>query len=141
MATVTVGLSTVLTCAVRGDLRPPIVWKRHGLALNFLDLEDINVSAPAPTLGSDPELQRPSQGSQLCEPAAGPGAFLPMCRIGCLPAWCLIRGAHGKPKSHCVHRQGWMVASQAQRKENGAGEGAGPEGPGWATAATVRGWA
>ncbi|CAK6446048.1 unnamed protein product [Pipistrellus nathusii] len=42
VATVTVGLSTVLTCAVRGDLRPPIVWKRHGLALNFLDLEDIN---------------------------------------------------------------------------------------------------
>ncbi|XP_069448142.1 follistatin-related protein 4 isoform X2 [Ovis canadensis] len=42
VATVTVGLSTVLTCAVRGDLRPPIVWKRNGLALNFLDLEDIN---------------------------------------------------------------------------------------------------
>ncbi|XP_016053048.1 PREDICTED: follistatin-related protein 4 [Miniopterus natalensis] len=42
VTTVTVGLSTVLTCAVRGDLRPPIVWKRNGLALNFLDLEDIN---------------------------------------------------------------------------------------------------
>uniref|UniRef100_A0A4W2FEZ2 Follistatin like 4 n=1 Tax=Bos indicus x Bos taurus TaxID=30522 RepID=A0A4W2FEZ2_BOBOX len=42
VATVTVGLSTVLTCAIRGDLRPPIVWKRNGLALNFLDLEDIN---------------------------------------------------------------------------------------------------
>ncbi|XP_066244156.1 follistatin-related protein 4 isoform X1 [Saccopteryx leptura] len=42
VATVTVGLSTVLTCAVRGDLRPPIVWKRNGLALDFLDLEDIN---------------------------------------------------------------------------------------------------
>ncbi|XP_007941942.1 follistatin-related protein 4 [Orycteropus afer afer] len=42
MTTVTVGLSTVLTCAVRGDLRPPIVWKRNGLTLNFLDLEDIN---------------------------------------------------------------------------------------------------
>ncbi|XP_014649541.1 PREDICTED: follistatin-related protein 4 [Ceratotherium simum simum] len=42
VATVTVGLSTVLTCAVHGDLRPPIVWKRNGLALNFLDLEDIN---------------------------------------------------------------------------------------------------
>ncbi|KAM8764963.1 follistatin-related protein 4 isoform 2-T2 [Rhynchonycteris naso] len=42
VATVTVGLSTVLTCAVRGDLRPPIIWKRNGLALNFLDLEDIN---------------------------------------------------------------------------------------------------
>lgn len=54
MATVTVGLSTVLTCAVRGDLRPPIVWKRNGLALNFLDLEDINVSHLALT-----ELRRP----------------------------------------------------------------------------------
>ncbi|XP_053423304.1 follistatin-related protein 4 isoform X1 [Nycticebus coucang] len=42
MTTVTVGLSTVLTCAIRGDLRPPIVWKRNGLTLNFLDLEDIN---------------------------------------------------------------------------------------------------
>lgn len=53
MATVTVGLSTVLTCAVHGDLRPPIVWKRNGLALNFLDLEDINVSHLALTLSSD----------------------------------------------------------------------------------------
>ncbi|XP_023568871.1 follistatin-related protein 4 [Octodon degus] len=42
VTTVTVGLSTVLTCAIRGDLRPPIVWKRNGLTLNFLDLEDIN---------------------------------------------------------------------------------------------------
>ncbi|XP_008012602.3 follistatin-related protein 4 isoform X1 [Chlorocebus sabaeus] len=42
VTTVTVGLSTVLTCAVRGDLRPPIIWKRNGLTLNFLDLEDIN---------------------------------------------------------------------------------------------------
>ncbi|XP_021096961.1 follistatin-related protein 4 isoform X2 [Heterocephalus glaber] len=42
VTTVTVGLSSVLTCAIRGDLRPPIVWKRNGLTLNFLDLEDIN---------------------------------------------------------------------------------------------------
>ncbi|XP_073077660.1 follistatin-related protein 4 isoform X1 [Manis javanica] len=42
VATVTVGLSTVLTCAVHGYLRPPIIWKRNGLSLNFLDLEDIN---------------------------------------------------------------------------------------------------
>ncbi|XP_051700161.2 follistatin-related protein 4 isoform X1 [Oryctolagus cuniculus] len=42
VTTVTVGLSTVLTCAIRGDLRPPIIWKRNGLTLNFLDLEDIN---------------------------------------------------------------------------------------------------
>lgn len=53
VATVTVGLSTVLTCAVRGDLRPPIVWKRNGLALNFLDLEDINVSNLALTWSSN----------------------------------------------------------------------------------------
>ncbi|KAM9253943.1 follistatin-related protein 4 isoform 2-T2 [Dugong dugon] len=42
ITTVTVGLSTVLTCAIHGDLRPPIIWKRNGLTLNFLDLEDIN---------------------------------------------------------------------------------------------------
>uniref|UniRef100_A0A8C5VI33 Follistatin like 4 n=2 Tax=Microcebus murinus TaxID=30608 RepID=A0A8C5VI33_MICMU len=42
VTTVTVGLSVVLTCAIRGDLRPPIVWKRNGLTLNFMDLEDIN---------------------------------------------------------------------------------------------------
>lgn len=53
VATVTVGLSTVLTCAVRGDLRPPIIWKRNGLALNFLDLEDINVSGLALTWSSN----------------------------------------------------------------------------------------
>lgn len=52
VTTVTVGLSTVLTCAVRGDLRPPIIWKRNGLALNFLDLEDINVSHLALRLSS-----------------------------------------------------------------------------------------
>ncbi|XP_050013742.1 follistatin-related protein 4 [Alexandromys fortis] len=42
VTTVTVGLSTVLTCAIRGDLRPPIIWKRNGLTLSFLGLEDIN---------------------------------------------------------------------------------------------------
>ncbi|NXR41117.1 FSTL4 protein, partial [Zosterops hypoxanthus] len=42
VTTVTVGLSTVLTCAIRGALRPPIVWKRNGVVLNLLDLEDIN---------------------------------------------------------------------------------------------------
>uniref|UniRef100_A0A8C6X8G2 Follistatin like 4 n=1 Tax=Naja naja TaxID=35670 RepID=A0A8C6X8G2_NAJNA len=39
---VTVGLSTVLTCAIHGPLRPPIIWKHNGIVLNFLDLEDIN---------------------------------------------------------------------------------------------------
>ncbi|NXM95480.1 FSTL4 protein, partial [Sylvia borin] len=42
VTTITVGLSTVLTCAIRGALRPPIVWKRNGVILNLLDLEDIN---------------------------------------------------------------------------------------------------
>lgn len=44
ISTVTVGLSTVLSCAIQGTLRPPIIWKRNGIVLNFLDLEDINVS-------------------------------------------------------------------------------------------------
>ncbi|XP_034635143.1 follistatin-related protein 4 isoform X1 [Trachemys scripta elegans] len=42
VTTVTVGLSAVLTCAIHGTLKPPIIWKRNGIILNFLDLEDIN---------------------------------------------------------------------------------------------------
>ncbi|XP_062443370.1 follistatin-related protein 4 isoform X1 [Rhea pennata] len=42
VTTITVGLSTMLTCSIRGALRPPIIWKRNGVVLNFLDLEDIN---------------------------------------------------------------------------------------------------
>ncbi|XP_030218240.1 follistatin-related protein 4 [Gadus morhua] len=42
VSTVTVGLSMVLSCAIQGTLRPPIIWKRNGIILNFLDLEDIN---------------------------------------------------------------------------------------------------
>ncbi|XP_049597901.1 follistatin-related protein 4 [Syngnathus scovelli] len=42
VSAVTVGLSAVLTCAIQGTLRPPIIWKRNGVVLNFLDLEDIN---------------------------------------------------------------------------------------------------
>ncbi|NXK47271.1 FSTL4 protein, partial [Chauna torquata] len=42
VTTITVGLSTILTCSIRGALRPPIIWKRNGIILNFLDLEDIN---------------------------------------------------------------------------------------------------
>ncbi|XP_075571625.1 follistatin-related protein 4 isoform X2 [Pelecanus crispus] len=42
VTTITVGLSTVLTCSIHGVLRPPIIWKRNGVILNFLDLEDIN---------------------------------------------------------------------------------------------------
>ncbi|XP_061105258.1 follistatin-related protein 4 [Conger conger] len=42
VSTVTVGLSTVLSCAIQGTLRPPIIWRRNGIVLNFLDLEDIN---------------------------------------------------------------------------------------------------
>ncbi|XP_043925100.1 follistatin-related protein 4 isoform X2 [Protopterus annectens] len=42
VTSVTVGLSIVLTCAIQGSLRPPIIWKHSGITLNFLDLEDIN---------------------------------------------------------------------------------------------------
>ncbi|NXF98882.1 FSTL4 protein, partial [Sakesphorus luctuosus] len=42
VSTVPVGLSAVLSCAIRGALRPPILWKRNGVVLNTLDLEDIN---------------------------------------------------------------------------------------------------
>uniref|UniRef100_A0ABK0LBX0 Follistatin-like 5 n=1 Tax=Rattus norvegicus TaxID=10116 RepID=A0ABK0LBX0_RAT len=38
----TVGQSAVLSCAVVGTLRPPIIWKRNNIVLNNLDLEDIN---------------------------------------------------------------------------------------------------
>ncbi|XP_076995749.1 follistatin-related protein 5 isoform X5 [Tamandua tetradactyla] len=40
--TATVGQSAVLSCAVQGALRPPIIWKRNNIILNNLDLEDIN---------------------------------------------------------------------------------------------------
>lgn len=40
----TVGQSAVLSCAIQGTLRPPIIWKRNNVILNTLDLEDINVS-------------------------------------------------------------------------------------------------
>lgn len=39
---ITVGLSAVLSCTIQGTLRPPVIWKRNGIVLNFLDLEDIN---------------------------------------------------------------------------------------------------
>ncbi|NXG61542.1 FSTL5 protein, partial [Hemiprocne comata] len=38
----TVGQSTVLSCAIQGALRPPIIWKRNNVIVNSLDLEDIN---------------------------------------------------------------------------------------------------
>ncbi|XP_004708840.2 follistatin-related protein 5, partial [Echinops telfairi] len=38
----TVGQSAVLSCAIQGALRPPIIWKRNNILLNNLDLEDIN---------------------------------------------------------------------------------------------------
>uniref|UniRef100_A0A8C2JI36 Follistatin-like 5 n=1 Tax=Cyprinus carpio TaxID=7962 RepID=A0A8C2JI36_CYPCA len=44
ITTVTVGQSAVLTCAITGDQRPPIIWRRNNHALNMLELEDINVS-------------------------------------------------------------------------------------------------
>uniref|UniRef100_A0A5F8AAP7 Follistatin like 5 n=1 Tax=Macaca mulatta TaxID=9544 RepID=A0A5F8AAP7_MACMU len=38
----TVGQSAVLSCAIQGTLRPPIIWERNNIILNNLDLEDIN---------------------------------------------------------------------------------------------------
>ncbi|XP_013364123.1 PREDICTED: follistatin-related protein 5 [Chinchilla lanigera] len=38
----TVGQSVVLSCAIQGDPRPPIIWRRNNIVLNNLDLEDIN---------------------------------------------------------------------------------------------------
>lgn len=45
VTTVTVGQSAVLTCAITGERRPPILWKRNHQYLNSLNLEDINVRA------------------------------------------------------------------------------------------------
>uniref|UniRef100_A0A673A516 Follistatin-like 5 n=1 Tax=Sphaeramia orbicularis TaxID=375764 RepID=A0A673A516_9TELE len=42
VTTVTVGQSVVLTCAITGERRPPILWKRNHQYLNSLNLEDIN---------------------------------------------------------------------------------------------------
>uniref|UniRef100_A0A8C2ZB31 Follistatin-like 5 n=1 Tax=Cyclopterus lumpus TaxID=8103 RepID=A0A8C2ZB31_CYCLU len=42
VTTVTVGQSVVLTCAITGERRPPILWKRNNQYLNSLNLEDIN---------------------------------------------------------------------------------------------------
>ncbi|XP_035506182.2 follistatin-related protein 5 isoform X1 [Scophthalmus maximus] len=42
VATATVGQSAVLTCAIAGERRPPILWKRNDQYLNPLNLEDIN---------------------------------------------------------------------------------------------------
>ncbi|CAB1423718.1 unnamed protein product [Pleuronectes platessa] len=42
VTTVAVGQSAVLTCAITGERRPPILWKRNDQYLNSLNLEDIN---------------------------------------------------------------------------------------------------
>uniref|UniRef100_A0A665U9U9 Follistatin-like 5 n=1 Tax=Echeneis naucrates TaxID=173247 RepID=A0A665U9U9_ECHNA len=42
VTTVTVGQSVVLTCAITGEHRPPILWERNHQYLNSLNLEDIN---------------------------------------------------------------------------------------------------
>uniref|UniRef100_A0A673SWL1 Follistatin like 4 n=1 Tax=Suricata suricatta TaxID=37032 RepID=A0A673SWL1_SURSU len=75
VATVTVGLSTVLTCAIRGDLRPPIVWKRNGLTLNFMALEDIN--PPVIRVYPETQAQEPGVAASLRCHAEG----IPMPRI------------------------------------------------------------
>lgn len=110
MATVTVGLSTVLTCAIRGDLRPPIVWRRNGLALNFLDLEDINVSHQALS-----ELILTPWGGQLCEMpcescrARGLSFHIPRW---CHPACYLVSGSISP--TLCREQDGWMVSANLQ---------------------------
>ncbi|XP_041119217.1 follistatin-related protein 5-like [Polyodon spathula] len=42
ITTTTVGQSVVLTCAIQGTQRPPILWKRNNVELSTLELEDIN---------------------------------------------------------------------------------------------------
>uniref|UniRef100_A0A3B5MFR3 Follistatin-like 5 n=1 Tax=Xiphophorus couchianus TaxID=32473 RepID=A0A3B5MFR3_9TELE len=42
VTTVTVGQSAVMTCAITGERRPPILWKRNNQYLNPLNLEDLN---------------------------------------------------------------------------------------------------
>ncbi|XP_026855092.1 follistatin-related protein 5 isoform X2 [Electrophorus electricus] len=42
ITTVTVGQSVVLTCAIMGEHRPSIIWRRNNHTLNQLHLEDIN---------------------------------------------------------------------------------------------------
>ncbi|XP_076850617.1 follistatin-related protein 5 isoform X2 [Brachyhypopomus gauderio] len=42
VTTVTVGQSVVLTCAITGEHRPSIIWRRNNHTLNQLHLEDIN---------------------------------------------------------------------------------------------------
>ncbi|XP_034454238.1 follistatin-related protein 5 isoform X2 [Hippoglossus hippoglossus] len=54
VTTVTVGQSAVLTCAITGERRPPILWKRNDQYLNSLNLEDINI--PSQDFGDDGSL-------------------------------------------------------------------------------------
>ncbi|XP_036407151.1 follistatin-related protein 5-like isoform X2 [Megalops cyprinoides] len=54
ITTVTVGQSTVMSCAITGMQRPPIVWKRNGQVLNTLPLEDISI--PQEDFGDDGSL-------------------------------------------------------------------------------------
>ncbi|XP_068571321.1 follistatin-related protein 5 [Cebidichthys violaceus] len=54
VTTVTVGQSAVLTCAIAGERRPPILWKRNRQYLNSLNLEDINI--PSQDFGDDGSL-------------------------------------------------------------------------------------
>ncbi|XP_029703296.1 follistatin-related protein 5 isoform X3 [Takifugu rubripes] len=54
ITTVTVGQSAVLTCAITGHSRPPILWKKNNNYLNSLNLEDINI--PLKDYGDDGSL-------------------------------------------------------------------------------------
>ncbi|PWA18738.1 hypothetical protein CCH79_00005558 [Gambusia affinis] len=54
VTTVTVGQSAVMTCAITGERRPPILWKRNNQYLNSLNLEDLNI--PCQDFGDDGSL-------------------------------------------------------------------------------------
>ncbi|KAI9521438.1 Follistatin- protein 5 [Dissostichus eleginoides] len=54
VTTVTIGQSAVLTCAITGERRPPILWKRNHQYLNSLNLADINI--PSQDFGDDGSL-------------------------------------------------------------------------------------
>ncbi|KAF7707025.1 follistatin-related protein 5 isoform X1 [Silurus meridionalis] len=54
VTTVTVGQSVVLTCAITGERRPPIIWRRNNHTLNSLQLEDISI--PPQDFGDDGSL-------------------------------------------------------------------------------------
>ncbi|TRY58575.1 hypothetical protein DNTS_018848 [Danionella cerebrum] len=65
ISTVSVGLSTILSCAIQGNLRPRIVWKRNGITLNLLELEDIN-NMPRELSGAVLRSKRTDREARVC---------------------------------------------------------------------------